>query len=77
MVGLLVFICVINTLVSLLAIYIVIKLNKYIAILEGTIEEQIDRADSLHKALQTALKQDLLLLDGSMKKPLVSKEDLE
>jgi hypothetical protein len=50
-------------------------LNKYIAGLEETTEEYTDRVDNLQDALQRALKENLFK-DGSLKKPLVSADDM-
>lgn len=73
--GILIFLCIINTLVSILAIYVVVRLNKYIGNLEETTDENIERTDNLQQTMQKALKEDLFR-DGTIRGPLVSKDDM-
>lgn len=56
-------------------IYVVIRLNKYIAGLEESHEMEISRVDNLQDSMQRALKESLFK-DGTLKKPLVSVDEM-
>lgn len=62
------------TLVVIGLIYVVVRLNKYIASLEETTERYTDHVDNLHDTMARALKENLFK-DGTIKKPLVSVDD--
>lgn len=64
------------TAIVLLLLYVVVRLNKYIAALEGTWESQVDRVDNLQDSMQRALKENLFK-DGTLKKPLIGVDEMQ
>lgn len=60
-------------LLSLLAIVLIWRLNKYIQnTLEEKLEETLDRVTELKKSLEVAVKEGLLDVNGKIKKPYIS-----
>lgn len=60
------FLLIISILLSLFCLFVIKRLNKYIASLEETIELSIKKNDKLQKSLEKAIKNNLLQPDGSL-----------
>lgn len=71
----LIIIVIVETLLLIALIYVVVRLNKYIGGLEDGIESYTDRVDNLQDTMQRALKENLFK-DGTIKKPLVSVDEM-
>lgn len=61
-----IFLSVISILLSLFCLFVIKRLNKYIASLEDTLEISIKKNDRLQKSLEKAIKNNLLQSDGGL-----------
>lgn len=68
---------IISSLISILALLAVWRLNKYIQRLENLIDDElIQRMDTYEDTLRTVVKEDYLKPDMKAKKPLLPREEL-